>query len=288
MAEENLQSKTDYLAAKDIDFAYRFEEKITGLEKMLSVMRVIPMPMGATVKTYKSSVTLAGGKVAEGEIIPLSKVKFEPDKTYELEWDKRRKSVPGEDIQRFGFKKAVAMTDDKLLNELTKNLRKTLFTNMKTGTGSATGVGLKGALAQGWAKLEIAYEDQDFVSVAFVNPLDVADYLGQAQITMQKEFGMTYLENFMGYDVVFVSNLVDKETVITTAAENMVMYYVPVAGSDVANAFDLITGVKGFLGVKHFQDNITFTYQTLVVSAMLWLAEKLDGIFKVTINKAEL
>ncbi|EHR33446.1 hypothetical protein HMPREF9709_01194 [Helcococcus kunzii ATCC 51366] len=288
MAEENLQSKTDYLAAKDIDFAYRFEEKITGLEKMLSVMRVIPMPMGATVKTYKSSVTLAGGKVAEGEVIPLSKVKFEPDKTYELEWDKRRKSVPGEHIQRYGFKKAVSMTDDKLLNELNKNLRNNLFTNMKTGTGTATGVGLKGALAQGWAQLEIAYEDQEFVSVAFVNPLDVADYLGQAQVNMQKEFGMTYLENFLGYDVVFISNSVDKSTVITTVAENMVMYYVPVAGSDVANAFDLITGVKGFLGVKHFQDNISFTYQTLAVSSMLWLAEKLDGIFKVTITKAEL
>lgn len=286
MAEDNLQLKADYLAAKDIDFAYRFEEKITGLQKMLSVMRVIPLPIGATVKTYKSTVTLAGGAVAEGEIIPLSKVSFEPDTTYELAWDKRRKAVPGEEIQRFGFETAVSQTDDKLFNELIKNLRTTLFTNMGTGTGVGTGVGLQGAMAQAWGNLNIAFEEQDFTSVAFVNPLDVADYLGQAQITMQKEFGMTYLENFMGFDVVFVSNNVTKGTIIATAAENMVMYYVPVAGSDVANAFDLVTGVKGFLGVKHFQDNITFTYQTLAVSAMLWLAEKLDGIFKITIGTA--
>ncbi len=283
-AETNIQVKTDFLPARDIDFVGQFGNRIAGLTDILSVMNVVPLPVGSTVKTYKSSVTLAGGNVEPGDIIPLSKVKFEPDKTYELQWDKRRKAVTGEDIQTFGLATAVTRTDEKLLNELTKNLRNTLFTNLKTGTGTGTGEGLQKALAQAWANLEVAFEDEDATSVAFINPFDLADYLGKAQITMQTAFGMNYLQDFLGFDTVFVSNQVTKGTLYATVAENMVMYYAPVAGSDVAQAFSLTTEVDGFLGVKHFVEDKTFTYQTLAVSAMIWLAEKLDGVFKVTIT----
>lgn len=150
-AEANIQVKENFLKAQDINFTYKFEEKITGLQKLLSAMRLTPMPAGATIKTKKSTnVTLAGGAVPEGEVIPLSKVQFVDGDSYELAWDKRRKPVPGEVIQRYGLATAVTMTDEALFNELIKNLRNTLYTNLKSGTGTATGVGFQGALAKIW------------------------------------------------------------------------------------------------------------------------------------------
>ena len=284
-AELNMQAKADFIAARNIDFIGQFGRKITGLQKILSVMQVIPLPVGSVVKTYKSTVTMAGGAVAEGDVIPLSKVAFEPDKTYELAWDKRRKSVPGEEIQRRGFEGAITATDEQIINEQVKAIRNTLFTNLKTGTGTGTGVGLQAALAQAWGKLETAYEEEDFTSVAFVNPADMAKYLGKASITMQKEFGMTYIKNFLGFDVIFITSQVDAGTLIATAAENMVIYHAPVNGSDVSQAFELSTDpAYDLVGVKHFVSDKDFTYQTLSVAAILWLAEKLDGIFKVTIT----
>ena len=57
--------------------------------------------------------------------------------------------------------------------------------------------------------------------VYFVNPQDVADYLGTAQITMQTAFGFTYIENFLGLGTAIVSPQVDEKEPIATAKENL-------------------------------------------------------------------
>lgn len=64
--------------------------------------------------------------------------------------------------------------------------------------------------------------------VGFANVLDLYDYLGDANITVQTAFGFQYVQNFMGFSTVFL--LSDEEIprgrVIATPVENIVLYYV--------------------------------------------------------------
>ena len=65
--------------------------------------------------------------------------------------------------------------------------------------------------------------------VGFVNILDVYEYLGAAEITIQYQFGFQYMKDFMGFNTIFL--LSEKEiprgTVIATPVENIVLYTFP-------------------------------------------------------------
>lgn len=187
-AETNLT--TSFVTAQSIDFVEQYGKQLTSLFKMLGVQRKMPMAAGTTIKTYKSSVTLDGTKVAKGDIIPLSQVKLEDGDPIELEFDKKRKAVAVEDVQKYGFEQAIARTDDLLLRELQKELRKSLFGQLAKGTGTAKGAGLQGALAQAW---------------------------GKVQVTMQTAFGLSYIENFLGVNVVVLSSAIKKGKIYATA-----------------------------------------------------------------------
>lgn len=72
--QENTNLTTDFAKAQSIDFVNRFTGGIKKLQEMLGITRRQGLSEGSTIKTYKSSVTLADGNVAEGDLIPLSKV----------------------------------------------------------------------------------------------------------------------------------------------------------------------------------------------------------------------
>lgn len=82
---DNTMSAENYLKVADIDFVNRFGNQIESLKEMLGIERVQPLNIGDTIKTYKSSVNLADGNVAPGDLIPLSTTKREPDQEYTLE-----------------------------------------------------------------------------------------------------------------------------------------------------------------------------------------------------------
>ena len=81
--------------------------------------------------------------------------------SYEIEFDKYRKAVSVEAIQRHGFDQAVVEADEILLKEIQKGLRTRFFTFLATGTGTATGVGFQGALAQAWGQVQSLFEDDE-------------------------------------------------------------------------------------------------------------------------------
>lgn len=116
--------------AQSIDFAETFGKKITTLTQILGIERKIPMAAGTTIKTYKSKVTLENGKVDKGDLIPLSKVELTEGDPIELAFSKHRKAVAAEDIQKYGFDKAVAKTDAELVKELQKEIRTDFFTSI--------------------------------------------------------------------------------------------------------------------------------------------------------------
>lgn len=272
--------------AQSIDFVETFGNSIKTLKDLLMIERTLSLSIGSTIKTYKSKVTLVDGKVEKGDLIPLSKVDVELDKTFELEYRKHRKAVSAEDIQKYGFNQAIVKTDKELIRELQKEVRGDFFAQLKTGTGVTKGVGLQGALAQAWGRIQVAFEDDGVSTIAFVNPLDVADYLTKASISVQTAFGLNYVEDFLGAKVVILSPQIDKGTLYATAPENLVFAHAKVDGGEIGKAFDFVTDETGIIGVTHDIDKKRLTSETITLSSGVLFAERLDGVIKSTIEAA--
>lgn len=286
-AETNLIKKADLARAREVEFTYMFSENVKKLLEALGVTRKIAKQAGTVLKAYKAKGTLDTGTVAEGDTIPLSKYETEAVNFGEITLKKWRKATSAEAIIERGFDQAVDMTTDRMLKDVQKEIRKNLFTFLGTGTGTATGVGIQAALAQAWGQLQIKFEDDAIGAVYFVNPLDIADYLAKAEISTQTAFGMTYVENFLGLGTVIINSSVPKGTLYATAKENIVLYYVPVNGADLGEAFDFTSDETGYIGIHEESDYTNLTASDTVINGMVFFAERLDGVVISTITQAE-
>ena len=283
-AEENLIKKADLVKAREIEFVTLFGESIKKLVEALGVTRKIPKQAGYTLKAYKATGTLQPGTVAEGDLIPLSKYQTEAVSYAEIVLKKWRKATSAEAIIEKGYDQAVQMTTDRMLKDVQKGIRADFFTFLATGTGTATGATFQAALAQAWGQLQVLFEDDSIEAIYFMNPLDVADYLATAQITTQTAFGMTYVENFLGLGTVIFDSKVPEGTIYATAKDNIVLYYVPVNGADLGNAFSFTADQTGLIGIHEEADYKHMTAEDTVMSGVVLFAERLDGIVKSTIT----
>ena len=283
-AENNLITSADLARAREIDFALSFTGGIKKLLEALGVTRKVAKQAGTVLKTYKATGTLETGVVAEGDTIPLSKYTVEPVSYKEMSLLKWRKATSAEAIVEKGYDQAVTMTTDRMLRDVQKVIRTNFFAFLATGTATATGDGLQGALAQTWGKLQTLFEDDEVSAVYFVNPLDIADYLAAAQISTQTAFGMTYVQNFLGLGTVFMNSSVPKGKVYATAKENVVLYYIPVNGADMGEAFNFTSDQTGYIGIHEEPDYTNMTVSDIVVNGMEIFAERLDGVVVATIG----
>lgn len=278
--------EADLAKVRDIDFTERFSKGIDTLMAMLGVTRKQEKRAGEVLKVYKATGTLESGVVAEGEVIPLSKYQTTYEAVGEAVLNKWRKVTTAEAISSKGYGQAVNDTNDKMLKDIQKGVRTSFVNFLATGTGEAAGVGLQATLAQAWGKLQVLFEDTSVQSVYFMNPLDVADYLGGAQISTQTAFGMSYIENFLGLGTVILASDVPKGKLYATAAENIVLYYIPVTSADMAQAFDLTSDATGLIGIHTGPTYDNLSAETVAASGVGLFAEKLDGIVVGTINPA--
>lgn len=284
-ADPKLIKKTDLARVREIDFTLMFTESLRKLTEALGVTRKVAKQAGTVLKTYKATGTLEDGAVAEGDTIPLSKYTTEAVSYGEITLKKWRKATSAEAIIERGYDQAVGMTTERMLKDVQKAIRKDFFTFLGTGTGTATGAGLQAALAQTWGKLQTLFEDDDIQAVHFINPLDIADYLATATITTQTAFGMTYIEDFLGMGKVFMNSSVPKGTIYSTAQDNLVLYYVPVNGADLNEAFSFTSDGTGYIGIHEEPDYTNMTASDTVVNGMTLFAERLDGVVKTTITE---
>ena len=208
--DEKMIISADLAKVRDVDFTERFTTGIQTLMKMLGITRKVEKKAGEVLKVYKVTGTLANGTVAEGEVIPLSEYKTTYAPVGEANLKKWRKQTTAEAISSKGYGQAVNDTNDKMLKDIQKGIRKDFAAFLATGSGKATGVGLQAALAQVWGQLQVIWEDTSVEAVYLMNPLDVADYLGGAQIVTQTAFGMSYIENFLGIGTVILASDVPK------------------------------------------------------------------------------
>lgn len=284
-AEQNLIMSADLARARETEFVYMFGESIKKLVEALGVTRKIPKQAGYTLKAYKATGTLQDGEVAEGELIPLSKYVTEPVAFDEITLKKWRKATSAEAIIEKGYDQAVEMTTDAMLKDVQKGIRKNFFDFLGTGTGVATGGTFQATLAQSWGQLQVLFEDDEIESVYFMNPLDVADYLATAQISLQTAFGMTYVKDFLGLGTVIFNSSVPKGKVYATAKNNIVLYYIPVNGADLNEAFSFTSDQTGYIGIHEVPDYTNMTASDTVVSGIVLFAERLDGIVVGTIGE---
>ncbi len=278
MAETNLIKKADLARVREVEFTEMFSGGIRKLIEALGITRKFPKQAGTVLKAYTATGALEDGTVAEGDTIPLSKYTTVPVAYGEITLKKWRKATSAEAIIERGYDQAVEMTTDRMLRDVQASIRSDFFDFLADGTGTASGSGLQATLAQAWGQLQVKFEDDDIQAVYFVNPLDIADYLASAQITTQTAFGFTYVENFLGLGTVIMNSSVPKGKIYATAKENIVLYYIPVNGADLGEAFSFTADQTGYIGIHEEPDYTNMTASDTVINGMTLFAERLDGI----------
>lgn len=289
-AETNLVTQTQMAKVREVDFVNLFTHaSLDKLIEVLGVTRKIPMMEGTTMYVYETTGTLQNGAVPEGEIIPLSQYQTTKTPVGNITLKKWRKAVSAEAIKKSGYAAAVNETDAALLRDVQSGVRTDFFALLNgtiTGSTTATGVGLQAALANAWGQLQVKFEDDAAEAVYFLNPLDVATYLGAAQISTQTAFGLNYIENFLGLGTAILTSKVTQGTFIATAKENLVMYYLTVNG-DIADAFSLTADELGYIGIKSgYQNEERAQIESLVMSGIQFFVEYAAGVIKGTITAA--
>lgn len=286
-ADANLIKKADLARVREVDFTLQFTESLKKLIEALGVTRKQAKQAGTILKTYKATGTLESGAVAEGDTIPLSKYQVEAVDYKEITLAKYRKATSAEAIVDRGYDQAVGMTTDRMLKDAQKVVRTNLFTSLADGNGRAHGTTLQAALAAGWGQLQILFEDNEVDTVYFVNPLDIASYLGTASISTQTAFGMTYIEDFLGLGTVFMNSSVPQGKIYATAKENVVMYYVPVNGADLGEAFEFTADELGYIGIHELANYSNMTCEDIVMFGIEFFAEKPDGVVVINIGASD-
>lgn len=292
MAKENLTKAADIsVSAREIDFVTRFGRNWEHLREILGIMRPIKKAPGTVLKSKYATLTLQDGNIGEGEEIPYSKAEVKTKDYATITIEKFAKAVSIESIKDYGYDVAVQMTDDEFLFQLQTNVTDRFYKYLNGGQLVSEETSWQKALAMAMGRVVNKFKQMHRTAskvVGFVNVLDLYDYLGNAQITVQSEFGFNYIKNFMGYDTVFLlaDGEIPRGRVIATPVENIVMYYVDPADSDFARAgleytVDGETPLMGF----HTQGNYsTAVSEAYAIMGVTLFAEYIDGIAVVDVD----
>lgn len=286
-AKENLIMTADIqVTAREIDFVTRFERNWEHLREILGIMRPIKKQPGAVLKSKYAEGTLESGNVGEGEEIPYSKFTVKEKDYAEMTIEKYAKAVSIEAIKDHGYENAVQMTDDEFLFQLQTDVTSRFYTYLNTGTLTSNEKSFKMALAMAKGRVVNKFKQMHRNAtgvVGFVNVLDVYEYLGDAEITVQNQFGFQYVKDFMGFNTIFLlaEGEIARGKVIATPVENIVMYYVDPNESDFAKAGLVYTtgaGETNLIGF-HTQGNYnTAVSEAFAIMGFVLFAEYIDAI----------
>ena len=281
------------VTAREIDFVTRFGDNWDALRNIMGISRPIRKTPGTTLVSYTASVTLESGSVDPGEVIPYSKATIAQASKSDVTIEKYAKAVPIEDVNAYGAEIAVEKSDDAFLIQLQNVVLSKFYTFLNTGstTGSANDWQDALAKAQGLVLNKFATMQKDVTQVVgFANILDAYDYLGAADITVQTQFGLTYIKDFLGYSTLFLlpASKIARGDVIATPVENIDLYYIDPGDSEFARlGLNYTTqGETNLIGF-HAQGNYsTAVGESYALMGMTLWAEYLDGIAVVSFGGA--
>jgi hypothetical protein len=294
-AKANLIMTNDIqVTAREIDFVTRFERNWEHLREILGIMRPIKKTPGAVLKSKYAEGTLQDGNVKEGEEIPYSKFTVKEKPYAEMNIEKYAKAVSIEAIKDHGYENAVQMTDDEFLFQLQTNVTERFYDYLKTGTLTFTETTFQMALAMAKGRVENKFKQMHrnvTGVVGFVNILDVYEYIGAAEISIQNQFGFQYMKDFMGFNTIFLlsDSEIPRGQIIATPVENIVLYYVDPNESDFARAglVYTVSGETNLIGF-HTQGNYhTAVSEAFAIMGLTLFAEYIDAIAVGTINATQ-
>lgn len=280
------------VSIREIDFVTRFAKNWDALREILGIMRPIRKTPGTKLVAYTTTVTLQPGNVGEGEEIPYSLAEVSEAAYGDISIEKYAKAVSIEAVSKYGADVAVAKTDEEFLNQLQGNVLSKFYTFLNTGqlTGQESTWQMALAMAKGKVLDKFASIDRTVTDVVgFANILDAYQYIGAAGITIQTQFGINYVKDFLGYSTLFLlpAKYIARNKVIAIPVENIDLYYADPGDSDFAKlglqyTVDGETNLIGF----HAQGNYgTAVGESYALMGMALWAEYLDGIAVVTVGE---
>lgn len=291
---DSLPNTYTSVTAREVDFVTRFNDNWDALRNIMGIMRPIRKAPGTSLISYTADVALEDGDVGAGEVIPYSKATITQATKDDLSIKKYAKAVPIEDVDKYGAEIAVEKSDDAFLTKLQNVVLGNFYTFLNTGSLTGTAATWQAALAkaQGEVLNKFAGMAKDVTSVVgFANILDAYDYLGAADISVQTQFGLNYVKDFMGYSTLFLlpttvsgNNAIARNTVIATPVENIDLYYADPGDSEFARLGlnYTVQGETNLIGF-HAQGNYsTAVGESYAIMGMKLWAEYLDGIAKIT------
>lgn len=289
MADPKLIKTPDMGEVQAKDFVEQFSKSITKLTQALSTTRPQAMTQGNTIQMYKFTTDMASTtSVGEGEDIPLSGVKRTKDRSFTVSFEKARKAVSIEEVQRVGYDMAVLQSDKRILREIQKNVRKSFFDFLATApTDLGAQGGLQNAIAQSVGKLQVLFDDDAVDTIVFINPMDAAKYLGAADITNGASvgFGLTLLNNFMGGVTLIMNSSVPEGTFYATVKDNINLMYLDTNGESrkLFEIKSITTDETGLIALVRDDNTTNLTNQSTLYWGIKIFPEVANGVIKGTL-----
>lgn len=286
MPEENLTKMESLGEIKSIDFVNRFATNINELLKLLGVTRKMPLTNDLLIKFYGWETELKDGNVPEGVDIPLSIATRKPLGTEQVVFNKWRRAVSAEAINRHGASLAIDEADSKLIRKIQNGIKTGLVDYLAKDPTKLSVSDLQQALAQSWGTLSTFEEFDGAQFVSFINPLDAATYMSDTKVgaDASNAYGMTLLQNFVGASNVVVLNSIPQGKVYSTAVDNLVLAYLDMRGSDLGGIFADITDQTGLISATRGRVLRNATYESLFMNALTLFAEIPEGVVEATIG----
>ena len=275
--------------AREIDFVTRFAKNWDALREILGIIRPIKKQPGTVLTSYTATVNLQDGRIGEGEEIPYSEATVTPVAHADLTLEKYAKAVSIEAVNKYGAEVAIEKTDDAFLNELQAVAMNRFYGFLPTGTlvDDEDSFQMAVAMSIGLVKDKFKKLHRDATKViVWANILDAYQYIGAANITVQTQFGIDYMKNFMGADTLVLSSEVPRGFVYATPVDNIVNYYVDPADADFAKlGLNYTTqGVTNLIGFHANGNYTTAVGESYALMGMALWAEFLDAIAVVSIG----
>lgn len=279
------------VAAREQDFVSVFNLNWDALRQILGIMRPIRKAPGTSLVTYSASVELESGAVEPGEVIPYSKATVVKTGAKDLTILKYAKAVPIEDVAKYGAEIAIEKSDEAFRNQLQNNVLTDFYAFLNTGalTGAETTWQMALAMAKGKVLDKFNKMRRTVTNViGFANVLDAYEYIGAAEISVQTAFGVSYVENFMGYSTLFLLSDPDiaRGTVVACPVENIDLYYIDPGDSEFARlGLNYTTAGETNLIGFHAEGNYsTAVGESYALMGMTLWAEYLDGIAVINVG----
>lgn len=267
--------------AQDINFVTRFERDIRFFLDLLGKTSVQVVAPGTAYNVYETSGTISGQAVAEKALIPDSGIAVSGPTTLEIAYMKYRNLTGIESIGKYGYELAVGKTNDDMLKQVENAIRASIYESMALGTGTASGANFQAAIAAAAGKVAEAFEAEVATPVFFVNPSDLYTYLGAHNVTLEQEFGLSYLKNFMGIGNVIADSNVPSGTLYGTAVENLTVLAPSLSQIP---GMDIETDASGIIGVHNDALYENAAIQTVVYCGLCVHPAFKDRIIKTTIG----